>query len=1398
MKGCDKISCLILLIIFPIVLSYSQTDQYKFRHLTTEDGLPINYCFQVLKDSQGFIWISTRAGLCRYDGDNIKVFQYDPLDSTSLSDNRISGYGCMVEDRNGYLWIGTTNGLNKYDPVTETFKRYKHKPDDPGSISNDNIYCVYKDVAGTLWASTSWTYGLNKYEPETDKFRIYKHNPDDSSFQIPTILDMLEDRKGILWLGTSRGVFQFDRESEVFIRMNIIEMPDIMNAKWIKKIFEDKDGTMFFGTPYGFLKYDSVKNEVKPFRPLYWEQNVLPFIDILEAPFEPERILWINAGAIMFTFDKLHETLTEINHYPMDKTGVLGASLSFFCDESGILWIPGCLGVNILNPGQIRSYTLPEFKEEFQYPNCFLEDHNGHLWIGTENQYLLRYDESMNLIKTYHSFPVTDKGKVFKGGFQYLYEDSDDNLWIGTRFNGIFLFEHDLEIPYQCRLPVSGQVWVYSIFEDSQGILWIGTSHGLFHHKKGDKPITQFYQDTTWPRLHNARILCINEDHKQNLWIGTAFGQFGLYRQPPELRGTNKFEKYKHEPGNRQSLSNNIVWCVHEDKFNNLWIGTENGLNKYIRDEGRFEQFINSADPGTNYIYDITSDEKGFLWLGTERGLVRYNPDLNKKNYKTGNNFKQILQPEDFVYYSMCKAKSGELIFGSSHNKGKGYYRFHPDSLYENCQLPTVAITQILVHNKELKSDSSLQFKKQILLKYNQNFFSFEFVALDYFDPTKNEYAYMLEGFDNDWTYSGNKRQARYTKVPPGSYIFRVKGSNSDGYWNEKDTSIMIRVLPPPWKTWWAYTIYGLFMIGLIIAWRKYDLKRLRLKQDLEIEQVEAEKLKELDTMKSRFFANISHEFRTPLTLILGHLQKVFSRTSDEETKQELNIMQRNARRLQNLINQLLDLSKLESGKMELIVKEENIAGLVKSYVQQFESMAKQKKIKLVFTSERDIIPVFVDKDKIEKILYNLLSNAFKFTGEGGRIEVAVGNLQSPVFSPQFAINGKVTADCQLPTTDCPGQEVVIQVSDTGQGIPPDKTEHIFDRFYQVNDSYTKDQEGTGIGLALTKELVELHHGIITVEDVLEKGTSFTVFLPTGKEHLKSGEIVDGVEVDESVEPIKDLPQSIEYDTEETIIDDNGVKDTKPLLLIVEDNSDLRSYIRSHLTKPYRIAEAVDGEMGLEKAIDKIPDLVISDVMMPKMNGYLLCRKIKEDERTSHIPVILLTAKAAMEDKLEGLETGADDFITKPFDPEELQTRINNLILQRKKLQDRFMKNIKRLGVIHFFDNEALNLTPIDQQFIQKATQIVLNNISSPDLDVELISSELFVSLRQLQRKMVAITGNSPNKFIRTIRLNRAAELLANKTGNVTEIAFEVGFNNLSWFAKSFKEQFGVLPSQYP
>ncbi len=1394
MKGCSKTFWFLLLMVtLPSTFAYPQTGQYKFRHLTTEDGLPSNWTWSVMQDSIGFMWFTTRAGLCRYDGYNVKVFQYDPADSTSISELYVKSI--ITEDSNGFIWVGSLNGLNKFDPITETFIRYFRNPDDPHSISSNWVRCTYLDRQGIVWIGTKGN-GLNRYNAETDNFDSFLPSPDFSLHS--GIRGIYEDSSGIFWVGTANGLYQFDREIEEFILIKLVKKKGERIVNRFTTISEDNDGNIWYCADR-IYKYNKSTKKFTLFTGFSvestWSSNP-NFMNILMDHSGNNQTLWIARDGL-YKYDLSAEKLTTIYNDPSDQESYVGRNpRGFYQDPTGLMWIATVSGISILDPRSSQIKSHPDVAEKFQLDAVsFLKDRQGHFWIGGDNG-LIHYDKNMRLVHWYK--PVKENENSFNGVVGKIIEDSEKNIWIACPGDGVYILDSGMNEFLRCKLLKYGKDVrpnnLGDIYEDAQGTLWVA-SDGLFKRVKNSPEPTTFYLDTSNRRTSNNTHTRIQEDHSGNLWISSISG--ALLRQPESDRSTDNFFEYTHDPADPTSLSNSHIWTVYVDDHGEVWVGTNHGLNRYVPEKDCFERFLMNTEPGASFIYDIARDRNGYLWLTTENGLIGFDPIAIDESANVKNQIKEYLPFNKVFRSDMYKDQSGIIYVGSRLGSGNGYFSFHPDDITKNRSIPPIVITSFTVRNKSIELDTAITLKQNLTLRYNQNYLSFEFAALDYTKPDQNQYAYMLEGLDKDWIYSGNRRFTNYTKVPPGNYIFRAKGSNSDGYWNEAGTSISITILPPPWLTWWAYILYGIALSALLYALRRYDLKRQRLKQQFELEHVEAEKLKELDVLKSHFFANISHEFRTPLTLILGPVEKHLPSIKDQSLKQDLNVVQRNALRLQRLINQILNLSKIESGKMKLQVSEQNVVSLVNGYVQSFESLAKQKNINLVFNSDVENLKIFVDKDKIEKILYNLLSNAFKFTDEGGRIEISVHSSQSSVHSSQSEDYGKATADWRLKTADFPDPCVSLTISDTGRGIPPEKLDHIFDRFYQADDSYTRDHEGTGIGLALTKELVKLHHGEIRVESEIGKGSTFTVILPAGKEHFKPDEIVATVKSEDQNEDILAQHPELKTHNENSINENSSSDESKPILLIVEDNADLLSYIRGYLDESYFVLEARDGEEGLQEAIKNIPDLILSDVMMPKMDGFKLCSSLKSDERTSHIPVILLTARASSESKIEGLETGADDYLSKPFDATELKIRIKNLILQRQKLREKFAGDFWKENKLPVLQSVASGLNQMDKQFLQKALDVVNQHLPDTDFNIEIFAREMALSRQQMHRKFRALVNQSATEFIRTIRLKNAADLLTQKSGTVSEIAYDVGFNTLSYFTKSFQEQFGVTPSEY-
>jgi signal transduction histidine kinase/DNA-binding response OmpR family regulator len=826
-----------------------------------------------------------------------------------------------------------------------------------------------------------------------------------------------------------------------------------------------------------------------------------------------------------------------------------------------------------------------------------------------------------------------------------------------------------------------------------------------------------------------------------------------------------------NDPSDIHSISSNIVEGIFEfpdSDGSTLWIGTQGGgLCQFDKGTGEFTIYTKKDGLPVNRVLKIIADPKGNLWLAADWNICMF--DTAKKMIK----YFEASNELPASPFACLIDHEGELFFGGY----RGLVRFYPDSMKDNSYVSDPVLTDLKINYKPAELDTVITEKKSIVLAYQQNYLSFEFAALDFYRPELYQYAYKMEGADKDWVFTdATRRYATYTNLDPGKYIFRIKCANNNGVWNEQGTSVRIIITPPWWRTGWAYVLYALILGSIVVGLWRFQVRRIQIRSELKMKSFETQKLQEIDSMKSRFFANISHEFRTPLTLILGPINKILTKTRNQEIKQELNIMQRNAQRLQRLINQLLDLSKIEAGKMTLQARPENIVALLNRIVQSFESQAKLKGIELKFQSEQDEIIAFIDRDKIENIFYNLLSNALKFTSQGGNVAV--------VCKIQF-VNRK--------------SEIVIAVADTGIGIPPNRLDKIFNRFYQVDDSYTREHEGSGIGLALTRELVDLHHGKIEVESELNKGTTFRVYLPLGKEHLKPEEIAADQSASADSEPAGGLhieePSKDSDSTRSDLRHSEGFappshRKALPLVLIVEDNRDMRSYMQDCLASDYRVIEAVDGEDGLHRAIDKIPDLIISDVMMPRMDGFEMCGRLKSDERTSHIPIILLTARASAESKIKGLELGADDYLIKPFDRTELLVRAKNLIEQRRKLRERFSRDIS-------LQPKEIAVTSYDEKFLQRTMDIIEQHLADSEFTIDSLLKEVGMSRMQLHRKLRALINCSASEFIRVLRLKRAAQLLQQKSGNVTEVAFEVGFNNLSYFSRCFRQQFGKLPSEY-
>ena len=1382
-RYCVFFSFLILLLSYQTFpQSHISENKIQFKRLTGQEGFGRTDIICLFQDSKGLLWMSSADWLIRFDGKKQKVFEYSATDNKSIGANPVR---CIYEDKSGVLWFGTVGGgLNMYNSSTESFTRYTHSIRNLNTISSNDIYAIYEDRNGIFWVGT-FGGGLNKFNKQSGKFICYKNNPDDiTSISDDKVTVIYEDSKGNLWIGTSGGGINiFDRNSQKFTRFkhNKSNLNSISNNS-ITGICEDAYGNLWISTMGGGLNKAVYNQENENYLFLHYTHNPddpysLSSNDIYKIYLDRENIFWIGTWGgglnkmINNSIDNSLITFISYKYNPLDIFSLRTNDVAYiYEDNSGVLWISSWgAGLQIFDKNK---KLFKRYEHEPNNPNSLsstsvwsvFEDREGIRWIGTQDGGLNKMIKGTEEFISYKHNP-SDPYSLSDNCVSAIYEDKFNNLWVGTWNGGLNKFDRKTGRFYRFKHDPNdsssiSENRIYSLIGDSAGNLWIGThSEGLNKFNRNNESFTHYVHNPDDPgSISSDFIINVYSNLNGDLFIATKTG-LDSYDQK-----NKKFIHYNLNVNNSPSIKDIQVTSVFQSKSGILWIGTkEIGLIKYVPDEGPKKTYTTNYGLPVNYITGILEDDHGNLWVSTGVGVSKFNPlteTINTYDYEDGIQGIGEMTP--------CRSRTGELIFGSS----AGLSIFHPDSIRNYTHIPRVYFTDIYLFNKRVPIgydstsnrtilSKSIIESNEIILNHDDNVLSFDFAIIDFHSLFKgNQFAYMMGGFDKNWTYSNDdKRSVTYTNLDPGEYILKVKAANSDKIWNEKGASLRIIILPPWWKTSWAYIFYFLFITSSIYFIWKIQLRRLRTKHEFEMTRFEAEKLHEVDEMKSRFFANISHEFRTPLTLILNPAKDVLESTKELKTKQSVSLIRRNAGRLLRLVNQLLDISKLESGNMKLKAAPRNVVPSLKGLVLSFTSYAERKRITLNFNSSEDEIIVYVDMDKFEKIITNILSNAFKFTPERGLIAV---NL----------IKGNRYLD--------------IKISDTGIGIPSDRIEKIFDRFYQVDGSHTREHEGTGIGLSLTKELVELHKGKIEVESEPGKGSTFIISFPLGKDHLAPEEIYE-----------KDEQKEIYYTEEEEEESkpagfrfEHIQRDSLPLLLIVEDNSDVRTYIKENLKGDYRIMEAADGDDGWNKSIEQIPDLIISDIMMPKLDGFKLCHNLKTDERTSHIPVILLTAKAAKEDKLEGYELGADEYLMKPFDTDELKARIKNLIEQRKRVHESFRKQ----GLA---SADEQKITSVDKRFLKKILDIINKHISDSNFSVELLAEEISLSRSVLQRKINSLVGESPGELIRRLRLNKAAELIKHGYGNLSEIALEVGYNNPSHFSEAFKRQFGTTPSRF-
>ena len=1071
--------------------------------------------------------------------------------------------------------------------------------------------------------------------------------------------------------------------------------------------------------------------------------------------------LWIGTDNGIYALQG--ENFNQPKHIPSNPDPDLGISsfsvMSMFTDSNRNTWIGTWeAGLNISFFQKSRFSVLRYKPNTFQgllsnkVTSLSAGDDRG-VWVGS-NVGLSFFNHKLGKVEHLINQAVVNKFNVTTGfDVNLLQAMSDGSVWVSAWGKGLFHFNppNDLQ-PFPFRNDEAGMKWT-SLFLDQNRLLLGSQAKGLFAFDLAKKSFYNPYGDFSSQELKNKNINSILKSSQGQIWVGTTMHGVYIYdlnsRKIQHLVRTNS----------TNSLKYNHITCIKEDRQHRIWVLTNGGgLHLYLGEGKGFRVFTVADGLGSNTLRGMEEDKKGDLWFTTNGGISKMDAkSLTLVNYDEADG----LQGKEFIITAHAKNKQGWMFFGGVN--GLNYLK--SDSLRMRLDVPNVYLTGLKIFNKSIQVGeenspltADLPDLKTLVLQPDQSVFSLDYVALEYQRPKNNRYAYFLEGFDKEWNFVGTQRTATYTNLSPGSYIFKVKATNSDGVWGENPVELRIEVLPPWYRTWWAYLLYFLALVAVVYGFMREIQIREAFKTDIRLKEIEKERIRELEQIKTSFFTNISHELRTPLTLIISPIEKYFLKNASIPKEQvgRLQSIHQNAQKLLRLINQLLDLSKIEAGKQHPVIAKHDMISQLVHILQGFESYAQQKQIKLKYEFPVDSLWVYYDSDILEKCLSNLLSNAFKHTPEDGKIGVELELEQVFV------------------GTESHVRQVTLRVLDTGRGISEAHLPHVFDRFYQIPDAV--QVVGTGVGLSLCKELIQLHRGDIQVKSKLGEGSAFILNFPVDLAAFDPAWVQATATQKVSVEDLQAV---------------HSIQQEKPILLVVDDHAEMREFIGGIFDSRFQVIYADRGEDGLEKANTYLPDLVITDWMMPGMSGINLCRALRQNAKTNHIPIVILTSKSSQESQIEGMQSGADDFVSKPFNADILEIRVNTLMEAKERLR----KNWQKQMIQQEFSEGKLPI--FEDAFLLKATQLIIDHLSDPDFDVEDLEKGLDMSKMQLYRKLKNLTSLAGNEFIRSIRLQQAKVLLEAGNLNISEVAYQVGFNDPAYFTRAFKKQYGRTPKSF-
>lgn len=1398
----------ILFFTYPLIGKSQSLPGLQFQQINSDEGLSQNYISCLLQDDKGYMWIGTKDGLNRYDGYQFEIYRKEAFNPASLSHSYITS---LHEDPHHNLWAGTVDGsLNLFDREKNRFLPISMTT--AGIKNSFPISAISSGSGDSLWIGTA----------SGDIFLLeFSSGKKDSLFREENNLPLRIGLKPIaklserincfykdgttLWIGTEKGVKLLDMKnpsstlhipffpaiSKVLPAHNsasqtIITHEEIPAKKFapilhnIHGIRGEKNGNIWIVSDTSIFQFNKELKKYISFHSgeKHHESRLIRSLAINENSIGKKIWAGLYSGLAILNLED-----STINYYYSSslqkRGGFSGATISACFDKSGTLWLGSSgFGLNTFSP-EVSLFNRPDnsmsndwrnisnlsVRSFYQFKKTGKADPAQPLWLGAQSGLY-----EINLVSGLGKKIELDifRKENINSVIHALDGDNAGNLWAG--------FEKGL-IRYQ---PATGKstIWQVDHSDNSAGTpahsrvlkivcqntdtIWLITDHALIKFQPSAKHFTFYPFPSSFSSQENIGftypVMYLDKENK--IWLGTHSGLF--YFDPVQEKYSRH---YMHNPLDTHGLSANWITSIYPDFTQPekiFWIGTAGGgLNKFDLETATFLHLMEQDGLPNNNIYGILGDSLGTLWISTNKGISRFNPATKLfTNFDIANN----LQDNEFNFGAFYKNHSGTLFFGGI----KGFNYFTPRKIHSSQITGPLLITGFRITGDPAKQGfivpENMDNQDKIHLPYNLNNFTITLSSMDFSAPSKNEYAYRLLNKNENWVYIGTERHITFTDVPPGEYIFQAKATNSTGYWNPEIKQFIIFISRPWWKTDLAYIFYMILGVAAIVFLRKRELARVVLKNKLELEEIEAGKLKELDEMKSRFFANISHEFRTPLTLIIGPLEDAKREKDPQSLKKLIPAMLTSSKRILQLINQILDLSRLDAHKYHIHTDRQDIIPFVQLIVNSFSSLSIRKDIQLEVKVdpflrkkliEEDIF--YFDSDVLEKILTNLLSNAFKFTPAGGFIEVGIEIYEKD------------------------SHYLHLQVKDNGTGLPKEKASKLFDRYYQGQES-DSFPGGSGIGLALVRELVEMHQGKVFVNTELDMGTTFSCIFPFENRISKGKK--------NSVKLQNDYATLAKNkDNAEVFESTAHLKKDKPLILVVDDQPEMRNYIISRLYIDYSIMEAGNGNEALRVATHRIPDLIISDVMMPGMEGFELCRLLKTDTKTSHIPIILLTALAGENDKIGGLSTGADAYLVKPFNSKELLVRVQNLIAIRNKMRAKFSKRLE-------VKPSEIAVTPQDSQFVQKLLETIEREIDNSQFTVNDLAKEANMSISQLNRKLKAIINQSASRFIQSVRLHRALDLLKNEAGNISEIAYQTGFETPSYFSKVFKSYFGYLPSE--